>query len=144
VPACLQRGCSPADIRAAVAYFQTRGDLGPGSLYEKLSRMGPGEVASRRFPPPPPLSTEPAERGRRIAAERKQVDAEEAERDRDDEHFRRLNQDHGPELDALTDDELTKLDEHLPTALRKAGKLAPDSVRRFERLKLLERKAVTA
>lgn len=53
VNAALRAGCSPAEIRAAIAAWAAREDLGYGSLHYRILWMKPGQTPDFGWPSPP-------------------------------------------------------------------------------------------
>ena len=100
----LQHGCTCDQIAAAVSYKARNPDLGAGLLYGKLLNMVPGEPVERRFP----RREKPAQRRTNdphlSAAAADQQRAAEERRE-----FEQLEQSHGAQLDALSEDQTRAL-----------------------------------
>lgn len=77
ITAALESGCSAAEIRAVIAAWTKREDLGPGSLHYRIMELKPGDAPEKTWPRAP--EAEQFKTRTDAAAERKRSERLESE-----------------------------------------------------------------
>lgn len=133
-------GCSNGEIRAVIAAWSRRDDLGPGSLHYRLMELRPGQEPDRGWPKQAPEVVQKKQAGKRADAERRDEEEYQEKVVADAATAKAREEKFGPELDAMDQVEVGEICKPFPAMFKLFKKKEPSPLLRAWLLSQLERR----